>query len=341
MCLGTSKAHSSFQQQYRRKSEGDKMDENNLYRVYSQYLKDKYGEKVYKLPINVPTTCPNRDGCVSHGGCIFCGDVGAGFESLSNTISIKEQLEENMEYIRKKYKANKFIAYFQNFTNTYMSLDRFKQNIEEAVLEDIVEISISTRPDCISDSYLEFLYEVKREYNIEISIELGLQTVNFHSLKKINRGHTLAEFIDAVIRINKYGFEVCTHLILNLPWDNMDDVVENAKILSALSIKHVKLHSLYVLDNTELGRMYKDKEVELISKEEYVERVVTFLEYLKEDTIIQRLIGRAPEENSLFVNWNTSWWKIKDDIIEKMIKDKTYQGKKCNYLNGKALRGFN
>lgn len=316
------------------------MEERDYYRVYSEYLRDKYGSKVYKLPINLPLTCPNRDGCVGYGGCIFCGEEGTGFENLSNTISVKNQLLENMDYIKRKYKAEKFIAYFQNFSNTYMDLELFKTYIKEAILEDIVEISISTRPDCISDSYLEFLSSIKKEHNINISIEMGLQTVNYHTLKIINRGHSLAEFIDSVLRIKPFGFDICTHIILNLPWDNMDDVVECAKILSALSVEQVKLHSLYVVENTALGKMYKDGEITLLSKEEYIDRVIVFLEHLHPDIVIQRVVGRAPEENTLFVNWNTSWWKIKDEIIEKMAQMKTYQGMKCNYLNGSAIRKF-
>ncbi len=316
------------------------MLEKDLYRVYSEHLKQKYGEKVYKLPINLPITCPNRDGCVGIGGCIFCGEEGAGFENLSNKISVKEQLERNMRYIKKKYKAKKFIAYFQNFSNTYMQFDVFKSVINDSIMDDIVEISISTRPDCISDIYLEFLFSIKEKHGIEITIELGLQSVNYHTLKKINRGHTLAEFIDSTIRIKKYGFNICTHLILNLPWDNMDDVIENAKILSALSIDYVKLHSLYVVEGTILGKMYSEKEIKLISKDEYIDRVISFLSYLKNDIVVQRLIGRAPKEKTLFVNWNTSWWKIKDYIIERMTKENTYQGIKCDYLNGKALKKF-
>lgn len=316
------------------------MEEKDLYRVYSVYLKNKYGEKVYKLPINLPITCPNRDGSVGYGGCIFCGEVGAGFESLSNVIPVREQILKNMAYIKKRYKANKFIAYFQNYTNTYMNLELFKNYIKEAILDDIVEIDISTRPDCISDEYLEFLKTIKNDYGINITIELGLQTVNYHTLKKINRGHTLAEFIDSVIRIKSFGFEICTHLILNLPWDTMEDVIENAKILSALSVDHVKLHSLYVVENTQLAKLYKEGRIQIISKEEYIFRVINFLEYLKSDIVVQRLIGRAPEENTIFVNWGTSWWKIKEEIINKMIELKTFQGKKCNYLNGSALEKF-
>jgi uncharacterized protein len=312
----------------------------NVYNVYSDYLKSKYGEKVYKLPINLPLTCPNRDGELGRGGCSFCGEEGASFENLSNELSVKEQITSNMDYIRKRYKAQKFIAYFQKFSNTYMPIEKFKYYIKEAIVENIVGISISTRPDCINIVHLDFLKDLSEKNNIDINIELGLQTVNYHSLKKINRGHTLAEFIDTVNTIKTYGFRVCTHLILNLPWDDEFDTIENAKIISSLKIDEVKLHSLYILDNTSLGVQYKKGEIEMISKDEYIERVILFLEYLDPNIVVQRIIGRAPEENSLFVNWNESWWKIRDEIVNTMQERSTYQGKKFDYLNGKAVQKF-
>lgn len=310
------------------------------YRKYSNYLKQKYGTKVYKLPINIPVTCPNRDGYLGFGGCIFCGEKGAGFENLSNKIKIKEQITKNMSYIRQRYKAKKFIAYFQNYTNTYVEFNEFKEMIQESIMDDIVEISISTRPDCISDKYLDYLAFIRDKYSIQISIELGLQSVNYHTLKKINRGHTLAEFIDSVIRIKKYDFEICAHLILNLPWDNMMDVIESSKILSSLSVNHVKLHSLYIVKNTVLADMYQKGQIKLISKDEYIERVIGFLQYIHPEIIIQRLFGRAPKENTLFVNWNTSWWKIRDELDSIMEERDVFQGMKCDYLNGKALKKF-
>ncbi|SET15941.1 hypothetical protein SAMN05660297_01540 [Natronincola peptidivorans] len=309
-----------------------------IYNTYAKYLKDKYGEKVYKLPINLPVTCPNRDGKLGEGGCTFCAEVGTGFESLSNHLGVREQLEKNMIGVKKKYKAEKFIAYFQNFTNTYLPLETFQKYIQEALIDNVVEIAISTRPDCIGEEYLQVLKKIQEEYDVTISIELGLQTVNYHTLNKINRGHTLAEFIDAVLLIKKYDFEICTHLILNLPWDHKEDVIENAKIISALKIHQVKLHALYLVEGTVMGEMYKRGEFQLISVEEYKDRVMTFLEFLDPSIIVQRLIGRAPEENSIFVNWNMSWWRIRDEIHEEMEKNHRYQGKKADYLGGKAVK---
>lgn len=302
-----------------------------LYNEYSNYLKEKYKEKVYKLPVNIPVTCPNRDGKIGVGGCTFCADVGTGFEMLDNSMSVKEQLRRNMDYISKKYKAKKFIAYFQNYTNTYLNIEKFKEYINEAVVENIVEICISTRPDCIGNEYLDFLNEIHLKFNVNISIELGLQTVNYHTLIEINRGHTLAEFIDAMMRIKKYDFDTCAHVILNLPGDNINDTIETSKILSVLKVDQVKLHSLYIMENTVMGELYKNNEITMISHEEYIERVIIFLEYLHKDIVVQRLIGRAPKENSLFVNWGMSWWRIKDEILDIMNKQGNYQGRKCNF----------
>lgn len=313
-------------------------EKNNRYRQYSNHLIEKFGQKVYKLPVNLPGTCPNRDGTVGIGGCIFCDEEGAGFECLPNNLSVQQQIKENREFFIKRFNAQKFIVYFQAFTNTYLPLENFKENILAAAAEkDVVGISISTRPDCINDAYLDFLQELQSQRKLDINIELGLQTVNYHTLKKVNRGHTLAEFIDAVQRIKRRNFEICVHIILNLPWDNRLDVIENAKILSALGIQYVKLHSLYVVKGTVLAEMYQREEFSIIPLEEYIDRVVTFLEYLDPTIVVQRLVGKGPQENQLFSNWSTSWWKIKQDIERCFEERNTYQGKKYDYLNGKAL----
>lgn len=317
------------------------MQQGERYRSYSNHLKEKFGHKVYKLPVNLPGTCPNRDGTTGKGGCIFCDEEGSGFDALPNTMAIKEQLDTNRAFFKKRFKAHKFIAYFQAFTNTYLPLEQFKANMKAAAEEeDIIGISVSTRPDCIADPYLDFLHQLQEEHNLNINIELGLQTANYHTLLKVNRGHTLAEFIDAVLRVKKRGFEICTHLILNLPGDNMTDVIENAKLMSVLQIEYVKLHSLYIVKDTVLGHMYQRGEIEMIPLEEYVQRVVTFLEYLDPGIVIQRLVGKGPADKVLFSNWGVSWWKLKQKIDELMeIKD-TYQGRLFNYTNGSALRKF-
>lgn len=311
---------------------------SHRYYKYSQYLQQKYGEKVYKLLINLPVTCPNRDGTIGTGGCIFCGDQGAGFENLDAAISVQEQLKVNRARVAKKFNANKYIAYFQNFTNTYVPLEEFKEAMMAACQQGIVELAISTRPDCLPTAYLDFLEQLAAEKNIQITIEMGLQTVNYRTLQFIRRGHTLAEFVDAVLACHQRGFTTCAHLILNLPGDEEIDVIENAKLLSALSVGQVKLHSLYIVENTLMAELYKENKIKIISREEYIQRVILFLEYLHPDIAVQRLVGRAPEENTLFVNWNTSGWKIVNLIQQQLAVQDTWQGKKCNYLNGSALR---
>lgn len=307
----------------------------NCYNKYSDYLKSKYGEKVYKLPINLPITCPNR---INATGCSFCAEVGTGFEAMSNHISVTEQLEKTKEYISKRYHAHKFIAYFQNYTNTFLPLEDFRSNlIEAARVEDIVEISISTRPDCIRRDYLEALKEISEEENVAINIELGLQTANYHSLNKISRGHTLAEYIDAMIMIKSYPFTTCTHVIINLPYDDMDDVIETAKIVSSLKSDIVKIHSLYIAKGTKLCNDYRNGIISICSMEEYLERLSTFVEYLNPDIIIERLFSRIPKEDMEFSNWGSSWWKLQDLFIDKMKNEERYQGKKYHYLNGRGL----
>lgn len=310
-----------------------------LYNKFSSFLKNRYGTKVYKLPLNLPVTCPNRDGNISSSGCIFCGDEGAGFENLACEMSVANQLEQNAKYIGKNYGSQKFIAYFQNYSNTYLPFDLFVKNITEACVQDIVAIYISTRPDCISDKYMEYLSRLKSEKDIDIVLELGLQTVNYHTLKKLNRGHTLAEFIDAVLRIKKYNLEVCAHYITDLPMDNMDDVMEGAKIISALGVSQVKCHSLFVLKHTELEKQYISGKVKPISLDEFVDRTIVFLEHLNPDIVVQRLVGRAPADRTVFCNWGTSWWKIQDTIEVKMIERESFQGKCFDYLNGKTGLG--
>ncbi|MFW5991627.1 MAG: TIGR01212 family radical SAM protein [Halanaerobiaceae bacterium] len=314
------------------------------YYSYSKYLQNKYGVKTYKLPVHIPVSCPNRDGNIGVGGCTFCGEEGAGFENSPQKRSVKKQLFEMREYIGENYGAEKFIAYFQSFTNTYLPLNKLKKYIRESMeVEDIVEIALSTRPDCISERYLNQLNSlVKRiKPEISLSLELGLQTVNYHILKEVKRGHGLAEFIDAVLRIREKGMKVGVHLILNLPGDNMVDVIENARILSALKIDNVKLHALYIREGTVMGDLYREGKLKIISMEEYIERVIVFLEHLDPEIAVQRLLGRAPEEKSLFVNWDHSWWKIHDLIIKEMEARDTFQGSKFNYLNGSALGKFN
>lgn len=310
------------------------------YRMISAFYKKRYGEKAYKIPVALPLTCPNRDGSAGVGGCTFCGEIGAGYENRPASMTVKQQIDETVVHIAKKYKAYKYIPYFQNFSNTYLPPEKFRQYVEEACLEHVVGIAIATRPDCVHDAYLDILKDIQTKYGIDIYVELGLQSVNYHTLQKVNRGHTMAEFIDAVLRIKHYGFEVCAHMILNLPWDTMDDVIEGAKTLSALQVDQVKLHALYLVKNTKMARDYEAGDFTLISAEEYARRVVEFLRYLDPKIVLQRLVGRAPEENTIFTNWSMGWWRVQDLIDQIMEDEDISQGSGYDYLHGAAVQKF-
>ena len=326
---------------------------NSVYNTFSEYLINRYGEKTYKLPIalnpiytdeNGATrsyTCPNRDGTCGVEGCTFCGEIGAGYENLPADMTVTEQIAVNKAHIVPKYKATKFIPYLQNFSNTYMPMDRFTAYLEEAAkAEGVVAVYIATRPDCIRDDYLQSMQDIAKKYRIDICVELGLQTVNYHTLDKINRGHSLAEFIDAILRVKKYGLQTCAHLILNLPWDTDRDAIEAAHIMSALQLDQVKLHALYIVKGTVMAEQYEKGELELIGRDEYQKRVILFLRHLSPNIVLQRVIGRAPAENTLFSNWSTGWFKIRDGIIHQMEEQGFKQGDCCDYLNGAALRKF-
>lgn len=311
-------------------------DEKQLYYRYSDYLKMHYDEKVYKLPVQLPVTCPNR---IWGEGCSFCAEIGTGFEALDSTVPVAEQLLHTQKLIEAKYKAHKYIAYFQNYTNTFLPLESFEHYMREAAaFPNVVAISVSTRPDCIHAAYLDVLQKIEEEFGVEVIVELGLQTANYHTLDLIDRGHGLAEYIDAVLAIKRYGFSVCTHIILNLPGDSQRDAKETSKVLSALGIDFVKIHSLYIAKGTRLAKEYEDGTLSVCSKEEYFNRLMTFLEYLDPKIAVERLFSRIPEDDALFSNWNTSWWKLLDEFTELMERHSSYQGKNFHYLGGSALK---
>lgn len=314
------------------------MTERIYYKV-SDYYKETYGEKVYKLPIKLSLTCPNRDGACGYGGCIYCSDAGGSFENLPTAFTVSEQLEKNRSYISKKYKSNKFIAYFQNFSNTYVSLATFKEMIKACEKDYIVGVSIATRSDCISEDKLKFLKEWKDKTNIDITIELGLQTANYKTLRILNRGESLADFINATSLINKYNFRISTHVILALPWDDINDTIETARILNALNVKEVKIHSLFIVKGTKLAKMYENDEIVLRTKEDYQENVIEFLRYIKPDCAIARLVGRAPKEETIFCNWDRSWWLIRDELIAYMEENSIRQGDKSERIIYEKIKG--
>jgi len=235
--------------------------------------------------------------------------------------------------MKEKYRRkgiNKFIAYFQNYTNTFGPIDVLKDVYLQAIDGDIVQLDIATRPDCINRDVLNLLKDIQGAYNIAISLDIGLQTANYHTLVKVNRGHTLAEYIYAVNLSKNFGFEVVSHVILNLPGDNTLDVIESAKILSALKVDGVKIHSLYIVDETIFGEMYKKGKIDVCSFDDYVGRTVTFLEYLSPSIVIHRLVADPPSKGTLFGNWSRTKTEIVSAIEKRMVQKDTYQGKRAS-----------
>ena len=299
---------------------------HNPYYSYSDWLKTRYGERVYKIPINTGCGCPNRDGFLDDKGCIFCGESGGSSESLSEKLSVTDQLSQNKSYIGRRYKVKKFIPFFQNYTNTYLPLARLKDHLDACLADDVVAIAISTRPDCLTKGQLDFFEAFSCRHQVDICIELGLQTANYHTLKQLNRHHGLGDFIDASFQIKKRNLQLCVHTILDLPWDDLLDVRETAEIISGVGADHVKCHALYIEKNTILEEMYMSGDVTLLTMDDYIERAICFLSYLDEDIAVQRIIGRIPEKDSVVSNWHMGWWKVRDLLIERMRSEQIFQG---------------
>ncbi len=205
-----------------------------------------------------------------------------------------------------------------------------------ALADDVVAVNIATRPDCVTDSIISVLTGVQEDHPVDICLELGLQTANDATLEKINRGHDTAQFVDAVLRLKQAGLAVSVHIIPDLPYDSMDDVIRTSRLVSALQVDGVKLHSLYIAKDSSFEALYAAGELPLWSEAEYMARVTAFLEYLSPDIYVERLIGRIPEKDSLTANFNRSWWAIRDEIVKQMTAAHTYQGIKCDYLGGSA-----
>ena len=297
-----------------------------IYFDYNTYLKSKYGEKIYKLPVSLPVTCPNRDGTKGYGGCTFCAEKGAGFEVKDAQIPVKIQLAENKKYMGKRYHAEKFIAYLQNYTSTYMPVEKFYETLKDCTGKDIVAISVSTRPDCTDDEYLKAAENISGKTGTDIIFELGLQSVNENTLRRINRGHPLKDYIDAVVRIKKHGFSVCTHLIPNLPYDTPEDVAAAAKLVSDLKTDTVKLHNLFLIDKTPMAEDYKMHKFEICSYTEYFSLIGLFLNNLSPKIAVERFFARCPEEGCVFSNWGRSWRWLQNELMTYLFQNGISQG---------------
>lgn len=261
------------------------------YNQFSHYLKEKFGAKVYKITIDAGFSCPNRDGTISNCGCIFCDDGGSFSQAHSNRLSIEEQVKIGAETLKNRFKAEKFMSYFQAFSNTYKPVGELEKIYKASLTHpDIVGLSIGTRPDCIDNDKLKLISSFTQDYYTWI--EYGLQSVHDKTLLKINRGHDYKCFLKAYEKTKEAGINICLHIILNL-FETYDEMMQTAKTIAKLEPEGVKIHMLCALEGTKITEMYKNGELNFMSEDEYVNTVCDFLEYLPPQTTIHRLAGNG------------------------------------------------
>ena len=292
------------------------------YNHLNTYLKEKFGERTLKICIDAGFTCPNRDGTKGVGGCIFCGERGSG-EHLK-TIDIASQVENHLASYR-GMRANKFIVYFQNFTNTYDSIENLKKKYDSALIDErIVGIQIATRPDCINEEIARLLFSYTDKYSV--CVELGLQTSNENTGKVINRCYTNEDFINAVTILRKYNIEIVTHIMVGLPGETHKDIVNSVNFVNNLDIQGLKIHSTYVTNDTKLNAMYENSQYSPITLEYYLDELCYIITHLRKDIILHRISGDAPKDMLVAPSWN-SHKKLVLNGIDKILREKDlYQG---------------
>ncbi len=301
----------------------------NRYYDLNSYLRELFGCRVQKIPLDAGLACPNRDGLVSTGGCIYCNSRGSGTGAMREGLSITAQVIRGKEFLKKRYKAKKFIAYFQSFSNTYGPHERLKGLYEEALaIDDIVGLSIGTRPDCIDESMLTILEGYTRDYLIWI--EYGLQSIHDRTLTFINRGHDVKCFKGAVELTTNRGIKICTHVILGLPFEDRDDMLATAGAVAAMGIDGIKIHLLYVIKGTRMERLYLEGRYRCLEQEEYIDLVCDFLEVLPPDMVIQRLTGDPHPAELVAPEWSLRKNET-ISVIKKILATRdSWQGKRFN-----------
>ncbi len=271
------------------------------YNQYSAYLKQKFGAKVYKITLDAGFSCPNRDGILSNYGCIFCDDGGSFSQAHSNRITIEEQILTGIETLSKRFKAEKFLSYFQAFTNTYKPVTELEKIYNSALQHpDIVGISIGTRPDCVDDEKLKLISGYTKDYYTWI--EYGLQSVHDKTLKWINRGHDYDCFLKAYEKTKNYGINICLHLILGLN-ETYEEMIETAEKVAKLEPEGVKIHMLCALEGTKIADLYNKGELNFMSEDEYINLCCDYLELLPPQTTIHRLAGNGLKKNLVAPKW--------------------------------------
>ena len=294
------------------------------YNQFSEHLKNKFGAKVYKITLDAGFSCPNRDGTISTEGCIFCDDGGSFSQAHSNRLSIEEQVNIGAETLKNRFKAQKFMSYFQAFSNTYKPVEELEKIYKASLCrDDIVGLSIGTRPDCIDEDKLALISSFTHDYYTWI--EYGLQSVHDKTLKKINRGHDYKCFLNAYEKTRGKNINICLHVILNL-FETYDEMMETAKTISKLEPDGVKIHMLCALEGTKLADMYKKGEINFMSEDEYVSTVCDFLEYLPPKTTIHRLAGNGLRTELVAPRWIGRKLDTLNRIDREFLRRDSWQG---------------
>lgn len=311
------------------------MAETIRYNHLNKFLKDKFGERVLKICIDGGFSCPNRDGKVGKGGCIFCSERGSGdhlknLDAQNSTIfeSISNQVKLHLNSYRGQ-RANKFIAYFQNYTNTYDSIQNLKAKYDSALISPkIVGLAVATRPDCINEEIASLLGEYTEKYFV--IVELGLQTANDETEKILNRGYTKKDFENAVKLLKKFNIHIVCHIMIGLPNETQDDLAKTIDFINHQKIDGVKIHSTYVVKNTKLAEMFYAGKYQCLTLDEYIDKAIFAISHLKKDLIIHRVSGDAPKDLLVAPDWNAHKKWIINGLEKKLNENNIFQGMFCD-----------
>ena len=302
---------------------------NKRYHTLDYYYKNKYNSKIFKVSLNGGFSCPNIDGTVGFGGCIYCSKTGSGEFAGNPKENIEKQFNEVKEMMLKKWPNAKYIGYFQARTNTYAPVKKLKEMHDVVLKQDnVVGLNIATRPDAITDECLDYLEELNKK--TDLTIELGLQTIKEETTKLINRCHTLKCFEDMVNELRKRNIDVVVHIINGLPYETKEDMLNTVKYLNNLDIQGIKIHMLSICKETPLEYMYEKDKFHVLTKEEYIDIVIDQLELLRPEIVIHRITGDPKLEDLIEPKWLVKKFCVLNDIDKEMAKRNTYQGKKLN-----------
>ncbi len=303
-----------------------KLWDDKRYHTLNVFLRNKFGKKVFKISLDAGFTCPNRDGKVSAGGCVFCSPRGSG-DFAGTAHDLVEQFYEVKNMMNRKWKAGKYIAYFQAYTNTYADVETLRERYYSILnLEDVVGIAVATRPDCLPTDVLDLLEEINSK--TYLWVELGLQTMHERTAKLINRGYGLDAYIASVKELKKRNIEVVTHGILGLPAENKQDMLQTVNFIANTGTQGIKLHLLHLLKDTRLVGMHQRGEFQLMSMEDYVETIVDCIERIPESMVIHRITGDGPRDTLIGPKWSLKKFEVINAIEHLMMDRDTWQGKR-------------